>query len=89
MPSPPPYVQEANIKAPYAVSNLGAAGTILLSNYEGRYLGDLAFEPFFQAFHQMGSKKVILVHPTNPELRVDSKLVDANPTVYVTGTIEF
>ncbi|KAH6857475.1 hypothetical protein BKA58DRAFT_414992 [Alternaria rosae] len=86
---PLPYTQDAIAEAAYALDTLGAVGIALYSNFEGRYLGDPAFTPFFQAMNARGPDQIIYVHPTTPYLRVNGLLVEANPTTYPTGNIEF
>jgi predicted TIM-barrel fold metal-dependent hydrolase len=86
---PLPYTNEAIIEAKHALENLGAAGIALYSNFEGRYLGDPTFSPFFAALNARGSGQIVYVHPTTPYVRVNGTLVEANPTNYPTGNIEF
>jgi predicted TIM-barrel fold metal-dependent hydrolase len=86
---PLPYTEAAIVEATYALGTLGAAGIALYSNFEGRYLGDVAFTPFFQAMNGRGADQIIYVHPTTPYLRVNGSLIEANPTTYPTGNIEF
>lgn len=86
---PLPYTQAAISEAHYALNTLGAAGIALYSNFEGHYLGDSNFTPFFAAMDARSSKQIIYVHPTTPYLRINGSLVEANPTVYPTGNIEF
>lgn len=47
-----------------AYDDLGADGVCLLTNYDGRYLGDKGFEPLYQELARRNS--VIFVHPTAP-----------------------
>lgn len=86
---PLPYVQEAIIEAQYALTRLGAAGIFLTSNFEGTYLGDASFRPFFQAIDKMSGKKVLYIHPGTPYVKYNNHLIEANPTPYPTGNIEF
>ena len=86
---PLPYTSEAIAEATYALDTLGAAGIALYSNFEGRYLGDPSFKPFFAAINARGNKQIIYVHPTTPYIRVNGTLVEADPTIYPTGNIEF
>lgn len=86
---PLPYTANAIAEATYALDTLGAAGIALYSNFEGRYLGDPAFKPFFEAMNARGGNQIIYVHPTTPYIRVNGSLVEANPTIYPTGNIEF
>jgi predicted TIM-barrel fold metal-dependent hydrolase len=86
---PLPYTQYAIAEAAYALDVLGASGIALYSNFEGHYLGDPSFTPFFKAMNARGAGQIIYVHPTTPVLRVNGQLVEANPTIYPTGNIEF
>lgn len=86
---PLPYTQAAIDEARYALDHLGAAGIALYSNFEGHYLGSLTFTPFFAAMNARGPDQIIYVHPTTPYVRLNGSLVEANPTIYPSGTIEF
>lgn len=86
---PLPYTQAAIAEAHYALDTLGAAGIALYSNFEGHYLGHSSFTPFFAAMNARGSEQIIYVHPTTPYIRVNGSLIEANPTIYPTGNIEF
>ena len=87
--APLPYTPNAVAEATYALDTLGAAGITLYSNFEGRYLGDPSFKPFFETMNTRGDSQIIYVHPTTPYIRVNGSLVEANPTIYPTGNIEF
>ncbi|TFK36383.1 hypothetical protein BDQ12DRAFT_686809 [Crucibulum laeve] len=86
---PLPYTTEAIREARYAVNVLGAVGIVLTSNYEGTYLGNVAFKPFFEAVNSFGGRQIFYIHPSAPYVKVNNKLVEANPTPYPTGNIEF
>lgn len=86
---PLPYTQAAIKEASYALGTLNAAGIALYSNFEGHYLGLPSFTPFFTAMNERGSGQIIYIHPTTPYLRVNGTLVEANPTTYPSGNIEF
>ena len=86
---PLPYTQDAIAEAVYALDALGAAGIALYSNFEGRYLGDPSFTPFFKAMNARGAGQIIYIHPTTPYMLVNGSLIEANPTTYPTGNIEF
>ncbi|KAJ7288281.1 amidohydrolase 2 [Mycena rebaudengoi] len=82
-----PYVNEATVEAKYSLETLGAVGVALTSNHEGKYLGNPAFTPFFSTMEMM--KAVVFVHPADPLLEVAGTFVEANPTVYTSGIVEF
>ena len=86
---PFPYTTEAIREAEYAITKLGAIGIWVQSNTEGIYLGDATLKPFFQAFNNFAQRPILYVHPAVPVLRINNKLVDANPTTYIDGKIEF
>jgi 6-methylsalicylate decarboxylase len=86
---PLPYTDQAITEATYALDTLGAAGIALYSNFEGYYLGNSSFTPFFEAMNARGAGQIIYVHPTTPYIRVNGELVEANPTTYPTGNVEF
>ncbi|KAE9387521.1 hypothetical protein BT96DRAFT_960367 [Gymnopus androsaceus JB14] len=86
---PLPYINESIQEAKYALDELGAVGLVLLSSFEGKYLGDPAFTEFFQSVNEKEGKQIIFVHPGTPYLIVNGDLVEANPTRYPTGFLEF
>ncbi|KAG6833103.1 hypothetical protein H0H87_011514, partial [Tephrocybe sp. NHM501043] len=86
---PLPYTTEAIIEATYALDHLGAAGIFLTSNFEGVYLGNAQLKPFFDAMNKRSTKTIFYIHPSAPYVKVSNKLVEANPTPYPTGNIEF
>lgn len=61
---PLPDVDAALAELTYALDELGADGTILLTNYDGRYLGDPAFEPLMEVLERRDV--VTFIHPTEP-----------------------
>ena len=66
---PLPYSGPAIKEATYALDHLGAAGIGLLSNHEGKYLGNLAITPFFAYLNgRNASKQIVFVHPNEPVL---------------------
>lgn len=86
---PLPYTAEALREARYAINVLGAVGVWIQSNAEGSYLGDVAFRPFFEGVNALPGRQIVYIHPAVPWMRVDNRLVEANPTPYITGKIEF
>ncbi|KAG6825703.1 hypothetical protein H0H92_002761 [Tricholoma furcatifolium] len=86
---PLPYVAGAIIEANYAIDVLGAAGVFLTSNFEGLYLGNPQFTPFFEAMNARSGPQILYVHPGTPYLNINNQVVEANPTIYPTGDIEF
>ncbi|MFG2873699.1 amidohydrolase family protein [Streptomyces sp. NPDC048337] len=61
---PLPDVDGALTEAAYALDVLHADGVMVLSNANGRYLGDPAFEPLWAELDARAA--VVLVHPTAP-----------------------
>ncbi|KAG6828229.1 hypothetical protein H0H92_008727, partial [Tricholoma furcatifolium] len=86
---PLPYVTEAIAEANYALDVLGAAGIFLTSNFESKYLGNSEFIPFFAAMNARKGPQILYVHPGTPYLNIDNQLIEANPTIYPTGRVEF
>lgn len=86
---PLPYATAAITEAKYAINTLGAAGIILTSNFEGIYLGDSRFTPFFSAINALGKGQILYIHPSAPYIKVNGAFIEANPTTYATGNIEF
>ena len=92
--TPLPYVGAAIKEVRYALDHLGAAGIGLLSNYEGYYLGNPQFQPFFSFLNSSTNataNEIIFVHPNEPCMRIpngNGSLIIANPTVYPDGLVE-
>lgn len=61
---PLPDVRAALAELGHALDVLGADGVILLTHYDGVYLGDSHFEPLMAELHSRGT--VVLLHPTSP-----------------------
>ncbi|KAF7855964.1 hypothetical protein EAF04_009920 [Stromatinia cepivora] len=87
---PLPYTEESIVEATYTISKLNAVGIILLSNHEGFYLGNSTFQPFYQALNRlMNESHTVFIHPHTPYLRYNGVLIEANPTIYQPGLVEF
>ncbi|KAF2029155.1 amidohydrolase 2 [Setomelanomma holmii] len=90
--APLPYVNASIKEVNYAVNKLNALAIGLLSNYEGIYLGNPVLIPFFDHIDNRNSNttSILFVHPNAPCLHLtNGTLIDANPTLYPEGTVEF
>lgn len=63
---PLPDVEGAVAEIDYALDELGADGVVLLSNYEGVYLGDDRYTPVWDALDR--HRAVVFIHPGHPIL---------------------
>jgi predicted TIM-barrel fold metal-dependent hydrolase len=61
---PLPDVEGSLAELAHALDVLGSNGVALESNAEGRYLGDVRFEPLWTELDRRGA--VVFVHPTSP-----------------------
>ncbi|KAH6902444.1 hypothetical protein BKA70DRAFT_1229091 [Coprinopsis sp. MPI-PUGE-AT-0042] len=87
---PLPYTAEAITEARYAINTLGAVGIMMFSNFEGRYLGNAELRPFFTAVNNFGGRQILYIHPATPYVTGNNgQRIEANPTPYPTGNIEF
>jgi predicted TIM-barrel fold metal-dependent hydrolase len=83
------HVEAAIKEVDFSLHKLNASAIGLLSNYEGMYLGNPLFMPFFDHLNPRPSS-IIFVHPNAPCLHlVNGTLTNANPTLYPEGTVEF
>ena len=68
-------------EAAYALDKLNAVGVVLLSNHEGKYLGNPLFKAFFAYLNSRATKhEVIFIHPNNPTLDLNGTFVPADPS---------
>lgn len=63
---PLPDVNGALVELEYALDTLHADGVILLSNHEGQYLADTAFEPLWAELDRR--QTVVFIHPGLPQI---------------------
>ncbi|KAH0565733.1 hypothetical protein GP486_000875 [Trichoglossum hirsutum] len=88
--TPLPYTDAAIREVLYALDHLGAVGTGVLTNHEGKYLGNQEFQPLFQVLQDRdSSREVLFIHPTDPVINVDGALIPSNPAPYRTGLGEY
>ncbi len=69
---PLPDVQGALEELRYALDELKLDGVVLLSNYNGKYLGSSEFEEVFKELDKR--KAVVFIHPTDPKGDYDADL---------------
>ncbi|KAG8990866.1 hypothetical protein FRB90_001590 [Tulasnella sp. 427] len=86
---PLPSVDAAKAEAEYCLNNLGAVGITTMTNHEGLYLGNSALDGFWSYINSRSDKPIVFVHPTAPYMKINGKFVEANPTQYLTGLVEF
>ena len=65
---PLPDVEGAVLEAKRALDELNAEGVVLLTNYEGKYLGDPAFEPLWKILNERSA--IVFIHPGAPQIKV-------------------
>ncbi|SEB87684.1 amidohydrolase family protein [Streptomyces melanosporofaciens] len=63
---PLPDVDAALTETAHALDTLGADGVVLMSNAQGRYLGDPDFEPLWAEIDRRGA--TVFVHPAQPPM---------------------
>jgi hypothetical protein len=77
---PLPYADEAVVEARYALEELGAVGVAVLTNHEGMYTGDVAFDTLWSYLDGRAEKEVVFVHPTEPVIKLeDGRFVNSRP----------
>ena len=65
---PLPDVDGALEEAAHALDELGADGIVLMSNADGKYLGDPLFEPLWEELDSRAA--VVFIHPTSPPMQM-------------------
>ncbi|WP_172639207.1 amidohydrolase family protein [Streptomyces tailanensis] len=70
--TPMPDVEGAVAEVDRALGELDLDGICLLTNYQGRYLGDPSFAPLYEVLDHHGA--YVYVHPTGPEVNPAPKL---------------
>lgn len=79
-----PYVKESVSEVEYALGELGAVGISVLTNSEGLYPGDVAFEGLWRWLEDRAQKtdkrSIVFIHPTDPVIKLeDGRLVSSRP----------
>lgn len=65
---PLPDIDGALEEAAHALDELGADGIVLMSNADGKYLGDPIFEPLWEELDSRAA--VVFIHPTSPPMQM-------------------
>lgn len=81
-----PYVEEAVVEVKYALEESGAIGVGVLTNHEGMYPGDEAFDGLWKYLQTRAEdyvddgREVVFVHPTEPTIQLeDGRFVNSRP----------
>lgn len=82
-----PYVEETVREVRYAVEELGAVGVGVMTNHDGLYPGEEAFDPLYTYLQERAEKgdgrEIVFIHPTDPVIRLDDgRLIDSKPCKY-------
>jgi predicted TIM-barrel fold metal-dependent hydrolase len=81
------WIDESIEELKYALGTLGLDGVCLMTNYDGKYLGDEAFDDFFSELNKR--KAVLYIHPSDPAEEYDPKLADTGiPNSLIEVTFE-
>ena len=79
---PLPDVDGALEEIPYALDTLKLDGVVVLTNFNGVYLGDKRLDPVFDELNRRGS--VVFIHPTSPICWQQSALGYPRPMIEFT-----
>ncbi len=79
-----PYVRESVVEVRYALEELGAAGISVLTNSEGVYPGDTAFQGLWAYLEERAwqgdGREIVFIHPTDPVIVLeDGQLLSSRP----------
>lgn len=70
-------------EAAYALDHLEAVGVVLLTNHEGKYLGNTAFTPLYMYLqNRKSTREIIFIHPTNPVINLNGSYISADPSKF-------
>jgi hypothetical protein len=89
---PLPHVKESitELKRMFAMTGRQPVGVGVLTNHEGMYPGDEAFDPVWEFLEERAEKagsdgrEVIFVHPTEPIIKLDDgRLINSRPCEFL------
>lgn len=81
------FVKESIDELTYAIDELGLDGVCLMTNYDGKYLGDESFEEFFKEMNKR--KTIVFIHPIDPAEKYDPHLSETGiPNSLIEVTFE-
>ena len=70
---PLPDIKASIVELEYALDTLNLDGVVLLTNFEGIYLGDAYYDDLFYELNRR--KAVVFVHPSVPSLDKLPKII--------------